>query len=133
MKRLLWALLVTSLLAPAARSQQIRPLAEEAVEVLDLLRDGQHDAVHARFAPGLANQLSKEDLAARWTEVLEDYGAFTRLADSREFASPFRTTTLLRCQFENAPLNLFVEYDTNRQIAALSFEPVATDVWPAFR
>ncbi len=129
MKAIIVTILVAALQGTTATPQQSDVLLDRAEETLSALAEGEFAGVSRTLTPELGRELTPNALAAMWEDVESNQGQFMRLISRLSYSTETgQSAVLLTCSFENGPIDLVVEFDSNNDVADLRFESAAWDV-----
>lgn len=90
---------------------------------VELLAKGDFAGVEKHFDAGMKAALSLTELAETWGKVVSLAGPFKKQLSAHPSKVRGLDTVLVKCEFENAFLNVRVVMNTERQIAGLFIEP----------
>jgi dienelactone hydrolase len=81
-----------------------------------------HEA-ETQFDQRVAQALPEEKLAAIWSRLQEQVGAFQKIAGASVVEAQGNHLVTVNCEFEHGALDALITFDANGRIAGLSFRP----------
>lgn len=124
--KLLSGILLASLFAAApahAARQASADYEARAREILDDMAAGHFDKVEAQYSAPVAAALPPGKLAAAWSTLQNQMGAFQKISGSSLKSVQEAQIVTLVCIFERATLDAVVAFDKDGHIAGLRFVP----------
>jgi dienelactone hydrolase len=104
----------------------------EARAFLKLLVEGQFDRAAADFTSEMLKALPPDKLKDTWDQLTRQTGTYQKETGIRVTQSGKFKVVIITVQFEKAPLDVKVTYDSNGKVAGLFFSP-ARAAYPAFK
>ena len=112
--RIVWAAVITGALVASTATAQAQVTAPKlevgspevlrAYGVVDALASGQYAKIIADFDDALKAALPEQKLAATWTSVLSQVGAFKRRGSARSAEQKGSTVVVVPCEFDKLSL-----------------------------
>ena len=133
MRFLLAVVIGGALVASTAQAQVSAPRLEvaspevlKAYGVVDALASGQYAKITADFDDKMKAALPEQKIAATWTSVTSQVGAFKRRGSARSAEQKGATLVVVPTEFEKGTLEVLVALNAAGQITGLSIRPPAT-------
>jgi hypothetical protein len=101
------------------------PAIANARELIALIVAGKHAEAVKTFDATMSAALPADKLAATWTGVVGQVGAFDKVEDTRVVRTKDHVTAILTCKFASARLDAKVTYDSAGKVAGLFLTPAA--------
>ena len=118
------ALFVTSICAVSGIAQSVAPdVAAAGRQFVERLSRGEYAALESQFTDAMKAALPEDKLAATWTALTTQAGAFKGVTETRTEARGVLTVAVVACQFERAVLDLNVVYNPAGQVGGFSVRP----------
>ena len=135
--RIVWAAVITGALVASTATAQAQVTAPKlevgspevlrAYGVVDALASGQYAKIIADFDDALKAALPEQKLAATWTSVLSQVGAFKRRGSARSAEQKGSTVVVVPCEFDKGVLEVLVAMNSAGKITGLQIRaPVTT-------
>lgn len=105
-------------------------LASAGRQFVERLSRGEYAALEAQFTDAMKAALPEDKLAATWTALTTQVGAFKGVTGTRTELRGVMTAAIVTCQFERALLDLNVVYNPAGQVGGFSVRPHAAPVAP---
>jgi hypothetical protein len=122
---LVCALGLCLLMQPLMACPQLIQISQIAREAVTELVQKNYTSFFARLDTTMKSTMSASKLPGIWESVISQVGAFKSLASIRQEKSGSYDVVYVTCQFEKAPLDIRLEFDSKNQIAGLFFSPAS--------
>lgn len=99
-------------------------------QFVERLSRGEHAALESQFTDAMKAALPEDKLAATWTALTAQVGAFKSVIETRTEVRGVMTAAIVVCQFEHAVLDLNVVYNPAGQVGGFSVRPHTTPAPP---
>ena len=115
----------TTASAPAPPSDQARVdrLTEQALDLVELLAAGRFVDAHKTFDSTMQTALPPDKLEEVWTQLRQQVGAYNGPIAIRSETAGGLLAIIVQAEFEQAPIDIRVVYESDELVAGLFFQP----------
>jgi dienelactone hydrolase len=101
-------------------------LKQEAKDFIDQVVEGDFAGACRRFDSNMAQAFSEAKLKETWLQLIGQVGAFQEIRTSRAVERQDNRIVTVTCQFEKAPMDIYVIFNSSGQIAGLNVQLAPT-------